>query len=190
VPETLSTDEAVQSALVQLVQNRGLGSLRLRDPLGDPGEISLARTAYMQTLRKWETSGLHRAASQQHTKDRSESLEKAREETAKETRYFDYGSTWGQGPEFILQFTAVVTIIFAVVVLGILHRLGEDQAGTILAAIAGYVLGQAVRSGRGPPVQSQATQSQGTRAPSAADGGAARGEVPAVSNSREIPPTK
>jgi len=67
---------------------------------------------------------------------------------------FDFGSLWGQGPEFILQFTTVVTVIFAVVALGILQQMGTEQAGTILPAIAGYVLGHALarvaRSGNSP----------------------------------------
>ena len=77
-------------------------------------------------------------------------------------RTFDFASLWGQGPEFVLQFTAVVTIIFAVIALGILNQIGREQAGTILAAIAGYVLGHATgrgtRSGNLPSGSPQGTQ--------------------------------
>ena len=54
----------------------------------------------------------------------------------------------GQGPEFVLEFTTVVVIIFAAVILGILKILGTEQIGTLLAAIAGYVLGRATQRAR------------------------------------------
>jgi hypothetical protein len=49
----------------------------------------------------------------------------------------------GQGPQFVLEFTAIIVIIFSAVILGVLGRLGPEQIGTLLAAIAGYVLGKA-----------------------------------------------
>jgi hypothetical protein len=49
----------------------------------------------------------------------------------------------GRGTEFVLEFTTVVVIIFAAVILGILQILDTQQIGTLLAAIAGYVLGRA-----------------------------------------------
>lgn len=49
----------------------------------------------------------------------------------------------GQGPQFVLEFTALIVIIFLAVVLGVLGVLKEQQIGTLLAAIAGYVLGKA-----------------------------------------------
>jgi hypothetical protein len=49
----------------------------------------------------------------------------------------------GRGAEFVLEFTTVVVIIFAAIVLGVLDILGTEQIGTLLAAIAGYVLGRA-----------------------------------------------
>lgn len=58
----------------------------------------------------------------------------------------DLSALRGRGPEFILEFTAVVVIIFAAVILGILEKLGTEQIGTLLAAIAGYVLGKGTRS--------------------------------------------
>jgi hypothetical protein len=54
----------------------------------------------------------------------------------------------GRGAEFVLEFTTVVVIIFAAVVLGVLDILGTEQIGTLLAAIAGYVLGRATTRGR------------------------------------------
>jgi hypothetical protein len=49
----------------------------------------------------------------------------------------------GRGPSFVLEFTAVVVIIFAAMILGVLDKLHAEQLGTLLAAIAGYVLGRA-----------------------------------------------
>ena len=53
----------------------------------------------------------------------------------------------GRGPEFVLEFTAVVVIVFAATALGILRILDTQQLGTLLAAIAGYVLGRATSRG-------------------------------------------
>jgi len=60
----------------------------------------------------------------------------------------------GQGPRFILEFTALIVIIFLAVVLGVLGVLKEEQIGTLLAAIAGYVLGKAT-TGQGGAVVGQ-----------------------------------
>jgi hypothetical protein len=65
----------------------------------------------------------------------------------------------GRTPAFILEFTAVVIIIFAAVSLGILDILKNEQIGTLLAAIAGYVLGRATSRG------SEASQPEKSRAP-------------------------
>lgn len=54
----------------------------------------------------------------------------------------DFSATRGRGPEFVLEFTAVVVIIFSAVILGVLGILDSNQIGTLLAAIAGYVLGK------------------------------------------------
>jgi len=48
----------------------------------------------------------------------------------------------------VLEFTAIVVIIFAAVILGVLGLLGDQQIGTLFAAIAGYVLGKSVARGR------------------------------------------
>jgi hypothetical protein len=63
--------------------------------------------------------------------------------SAKEGMDFDTGVLRGRGPEFVLEFTTVVVIIFAAVILGVLNVLSTEQIGTLLAAIAGYVLGRA-----------------------------------------------
>jgi hypothetical protein len=55
----------------------------------------------------------------------------------------DFSALRGRGPEFVLEFTAIVVIIFAAVILGVGSVLDSNQIGTLLAAIAGYVLGKA-----------------------------------------------
>ena len=52
-------------------------------------------------------------------------------------------SLLGGGFTFILEFSTVIVIIFSVVILGIIGILQSQEIATILAAIAGYVLGKA-----------------------------------------------
>jgi hypothetical protein len=61
---------------------------------------------------------------------------------AKKVLNVDFSAIRGRGPEFALEFTAVVIIIFSAVILGVLGVLDSNQIGTLLAAIAGYVLGK------------------------------------------------
>jgi len=65
----------------------------------------------------------------------------------------DFSAIRGRGPEFVLEFTAVVVIIFAAVILGIVGQLSNEQIGTLLASIAGYVLAKATTRGSSPQVQ-------------------------------------
>jgi hypothetical protein len=51
-------------------------------------------------------------------------------------------SAFGGGWIFVLEFTTIIFIIFAALALGFVGVLGSEQIGTILAAIAGYVLGK------------------------------------------------
>ena len=185
MPDDLAGDYSAQIARRQLLQSGRVAGGAPPPGLGGPGDvISKPRAEYVQSLRNWETSVLDQAARQRYATDRSDSFKEARESGIEALDFFDFASLWGQGPEFVLQFTAVVTIIFAVVALGILQRLGEDQAGTILAAIAGYVLGQAARNPRA------ATPSQRTQADATAKGREApQGALPVVSNARVVPTT-
>jgi len=68
----------------------------------------------------------------------------------------DFSALRGRGPEFVLEFTAVVVIIFAAVILGVLERLSSEQIGTLLAAIAGYVLGKGTSRDRAPATEGAA----------------------------------
>jgi hypothetical protein len=55
-------------------------------------------------------------------------------------------SILGGGFSFLLEFSTVMVIIFAVVILGIIGILGGNESAAILAAISGYVLGKATLS--------------------------------------------
>lgn len=57
-------------------------------------------------------------------------------------------SLLGGGWAFLLEFSTVIVIIFAVLILAILRTLSGQEISTILAAIAGYVLGKASTGAR------------------------------------------
>ena len=72
----------------------------------------------------------------------------------------------GRGPTFVLEFTAIVVIIFSALILGVLEKLGSDQIGTLLAAIAGYVLGRSKdQSGEGNRTLKQEKAEEETQHP-------------------------
>ena len=60
----------------------------------------------------------------------------------------DFASLRGRGPEFILEFTALVILIISATILGLSFILENQQIGTLLAAIAGYVLGKSATQSR------------------------------------------
>jgi hypothetical protein len=70
---------------------------------------------------------------------------------ADESMNVDLAVLRGRGAEFVLEFTTIVVLIFAAIALGILGILETQQIGTLLAAIAGYVLGRASTRTRGTP---------------------------------------
>ena len=96
---------------------------------------------YKKELVVWERKVKKEAISRYH-KDLTSGFEKAKER-ANDAAAINLGVFRGKGTEFILEFTTVVVIIFAAVILGILQILDTQQIGTLLAAIAGYVLGRA-----------------------------------------------
>ena len=84
-----------------------------------------------------------------------EELIRARDDAdaqAKKAANIDMGVFRGRGATFVLEFTAVVVIIFTSSILAILGKLSSEQVGTLLAAIAGYVLGRAVHPATGKTV--------------------------------------
>lgn len=85
-----------------------------------------------------------------------EDAEDKAERSARLALNVDFSALRGRGPEFVLEFTAVVVIIFAAVILGVLERLSSEQIGTLLAAIAGYVLGKGTSRDRAPATDAAA----------------------------------
>lgn len=85
--------------------------------------------------------------------ERREVREKAREHASALLPGIDV-STFGGGWVFVLEFTTIIFIVFAVLALGFVGVLGAEQIGTILAAIAGYVLGKSttIRGGVGQEI--------------------------------------
>ena len=59
-------------------------------------------------------------------------------------------SLLGGGWAFLLEFSTVIVIIFTLLILGILQTLEGKDIATILAAIAGYVLGKASSAAKQP----------------------------------------
>jgi hypothetical protein len=80
-----------------------------------------------------------------------ETLKKEAESSADLVMSVDFSAIRGRGPEFVLEFTAIIVIIFAAVMLGVGGVLKDQQIGTLLAAIAGYVLGKSTSRSASPP---------------------------------------
>jgi hypothetical protein len=57
-------------------------------------------------------------------------------------------SLLGGGFSFLLEFSTVIVIIFTLLILGVIGSLGGNEISTILASIAGYVLGKATSAGK------------------------------------------
>ncbi len=138
------------SSLFSRTRPPGLG-----DPTGDGWDEKLTseeqeqRRQSRQKMYEWQ-SAVEAEAMLRYRRD----LDKARKEAETQAELaadVDLSAMRGRGAEFVLEFTAVVVIIFAAVVLGVLGILGEEQIGTLLAAIAGYVLGRATTRGRTSP---------------------------------------
>jgi hypothetical protein len=72
-----------------------------------------------------------------------EKYKKAREIAEKQVPKAMDTSILGGGFQFILEFSTVIVIIFSVIVLGVIGIMEGREIATILAAIAGYVLGKA-----------------------------------------------
>ena len=102
---------------------------------------------YKADVEEW-TDKVGTAAYEIYEKDIEKAKRKAEHRANRLIDDMDLSALRGRGAEFVLEFTAVVVIIFAAVILGILEILGEQQIGTLLAAIAGYVLGKATTESR------------------------------------------
>lgn len=113
----------------------------------DPKEVEyLNRAAIFQSkLEDWEGE-IRKEARQKYDNDREKAKKDAETNTVSVVDTTEMSLLRGQGPKFVLEFTALIVIIFLAVILGVLGRLDSQQIGTLLAAIAGYVLGKATTS--------------------------------------------
>jgi len=113
---------------------------------GDDKNQTAALKKYKQDEQKWkldvDIEARHRY---QIDLEKARSGAQGRADTAID---FDLSVLRGRGAEFVLQFSTVVIIIFAVLVLGVLNILESQAISTLLAAIIGYVLGQATARAR------------------------------------------
>lgn len=137
------SDYRVRYALQSLLESGWVGSLP--PGLGSSGSPEKEEKVrlYLGELAGWQRSILHVEARRRYKEELQTKQKQADKMASQALGSIDLALLRGQGPHFVLQFTAVVVIIFATVALAILDRLNPEQAGTILAAIAGYVLGQA-----------------------------------------------
>lgn len=131
-------------------------------PLWDPGDtIGAVIRAERAALDDWMRQKVYKEAYERYLKERKEAREEAERRADLATK-IDLGVFRGRGSEFVLEFTTVVVIIFAVIMLGTLGVLETEQIGTILAAIAGYVLGRAsTRSRAGTETETKITPPPG-----------------------------
>jgi hypothetical protein len=109
-------------------------------------DYSNARDEFLERVSGWEQRAAARAW-EWYQEDLLEQQAAAKVQ-AERALQVDFSALRGRGPEFVLEFTAIVVIIFAAVILGVLDILKEQQIGTLLAAIAGYVLGKSVARSR------------------------------------------
>jgi hypothetical protein len=96
------------------------------------------RIASLQECQDWEKKEKQRFAKALKEAE-EEAKEKAEEKVPKSMDI----SLLGGGFSFLLEFSAVIVIIFTLLTLGILNVLEGKDITTILASIAGYVLGKA-----------------------------------------------
>lgn len=109
-------------------------------------------------IKDWEQKVDDEATRRYHV-DR-DSAQRRAEELARSAVDIDLSVLQGKGPEFVLGFTTIVAIVFAVIALGILKAINSEQIGTLLAAIAGYVLGRAASRGATAPERAQITSQE------------------------------
>lgn len=146
----------------------GIGRQRVIAPQSPEEEERIQKKdALMAEFSNLQNDWAGRAAAEAwgwYQKEREEAKEIARKQ-AKRGLDIDFSALRGRGPEFVLEFTAVVVIIFAAVMLGILNILKNEQIGTLLAAIAGYVLGRATTRPRASSETTSTADKDGTATP-------------------------
>ena len=88
---------------------------------------------------------------------KEEALTKAKKEIEAEFPKSMDVSILGTGFSFLLEFSAIIVIIFAVITMGVIGVLTGTEIAPILAAIAGYVLGKGSKQSTPPSQEEQQT---------------------------------
>jgi hypothetical protein len=101
-------------------------------------EEKLKNTEALKTCQEWEKAERSRFETM-----RREIEAQARERAEKVVPRGVDMSLLGGGWSFLLEFSTVIVIIFALLVLGVVGQVDGKSTVTILASIAGYVLGKA-----------------------------------------------
>ena len=107
----------------------------------------LKKSLFEKSFRGWWHSVVDEARRTRESDDNTDHAS-AKVNAAKVIGSTDMSVLAGEGPQFVLEFTALIVIIFSTVILGVLDILKEQQIATLLAAIAGYVLGKATAGPR------------------------------------------
>jgi hypothetical protein len=96
------------------------------------------RQRLLAEIKKWESEERARYEALRQVAEAS-ALERAKKKIPNSIDISLLGGGWA----FLLEFSTVIVIIFTLLILGILGTLEGKDISTILAAIAGYVLGKA-----------------------------------------------
>ena len=106
-------------------------------------ELEALWEKFQRKLHNWEELVIDEA-NKRFDQDKMKAEKDAEDAADRALGQIDFAALHGRGPEFLLNFTALIVIIFAATVLGIIEVLGKEHLGTLLAAVAGYVLGREV----------------------------------------------
>jgi hypothetical protein len=96
-----------------------------------------------EARKQWETEERVRYEALRKEAER-QALDRAQKKVPTSIDISLLGGGWG----FLLEFSTVIVIIFSLLILGILKVLEGKEIATILAAIAGYVLGKATSTAK------------------------------------------
>jgi hypothetical protein len=141
-----NTDISEETYLPGLGTSSGIDSSGTKSISPDENRYRQLRSQFIENQNRWIAQATECAWSWYQQEMQSVKIEAVRQ--AKRALHIDFSSLRGRGAEFVLEFTAVVVIIFSAVILGVLDILQQEQIGTLLAAIAGYVLGRATTRAR------------------------------------------
>jgi hypothetical protein len=134
-------NRAVSAGASNRGQSQPMGEEERADREVMQREFRNMRESFSRDIHLWLNSA-EAEIKRWYEKDLDIPRKAAREIAESEIQGSDFSSLRGRGPEFILEFTALVILIISATILGLSSVLQNQQIGTLLAAIAGYVLGK------------------------------------------------